>query len=116
MVTSRATSYTTVAPTTVVFTSPEIITEPPSTATPKVTSTTAKLLNEVIETIQNPDEKISENRILLMASLILADKNITNNIDKNETNFNLISSKEVLVWLERINLKINKVASLLDES
>ena len=51
-----------------------------------------------------------------MASLILADKNITNNIDKNETNFNLISSKEVLVWLERINLKINKVASLLDES
>ena len=76
----------------------------------------AKLLNEVIETIQNPDEKISENRILLMASLILADKNITNNIDKNETNFNLISSKEVLVWLERINLKINKVASLLDES
>ena len=38
------------------------------------------------------------------------------NIDKNETNFNLISSKEVLVWLERINLKINKVASLLDES
>ena len=76
----------------------------------------AKLLNEVIETIQNPDEKISENRILLMASLILADKNITNNIDKNETDFNSISSKEVLVWLERINLKINKVASLLDES
>lgn len=76
----------------------------------------AKLLNEVIETIPNPDKKISENRILLMASLILADKNIINNIAKNETNFNLISSKEVLVWLERINLKINKVASLLDES
>lgn len=77
----------------------------------------AKLLNEVIETIKNPDDKISENRILLMASLILADKNIReDNTDKNDTNLNLIDINEVLIWLEKINIKFNKVASLLDES
>ena len=68
--------------------------------------------NSVIETIKNPDDKISENRILLMASLILADKNIReDNTDKNDTNLNLIDINEVLIWLEKINIKFNKVAS-----
>ena len=77
----------------------------------------AILLNEVIDSIENQDGKISENRILLMASLILADKNIRDDT-LNDTNCKseLLELNEILIWLQKINLKFNRVATLLDES
>lgn len=80
-------------------------------------SKSAALLNEIINSIENEDNKISENRIMLMASLIIADKYIRNrDINKFENKADFIDTKEFLSWLEQINLKFNKVASLIDES
>ena len=37
-----------------------------------------KLLSEIISTLDDQDNKISESKILLMSALILADKNLRN--------------------------------------
>ena len=77
----------------------------------------AVLLNEIIDTIDNQDDKISENRILLMASLILADKNLRDiKLNQSYEKNNTVEIDEIINWLEQINLKFNKVASLLDDS
>ena len=44
-----------------------------------------KLLSEIISTLDDQDNKISESKVLLMAALILADKNIRNDSKNNET-------------------------------
>ena len=44
-----------------------------------------KLLSEIISTLDDKENKISESKILLMASLILADKNLRNTNENNET-------------------------------
>ena len=43
-----------------------------------------KLLSEIINTLDDQDNKISESKILLMASLILADKNLRNSNESVE--------------------------------
>ena len=44
-----------------------------------------KLLSEIISTLDDKENKISESKILLMAALILADKNIRNSSETSET-------------------------------
>ena len=76
-----------------------------------------KLLSEIISTLDDQDNKISESKILLMAALILADKNLRNTNENNET----ISKKnldlnEVILWLEKLNLKFKNIESLINNS
>ena len=76
-----------------------------------------KLLSEIISTLDNQDNKISESKILLMAALILADKNLRNtnenreNISKEDPNL-----YEVVLWLEKLNLKFKNIESLINNS
>ena len=76
-----------------------------------------KLLSEIISTLDDQENKISESKILLMASLILADKNLRNATDveesKSEMGYNL---NEVVSWLEKLNLKFKNIESLIDKS
>ena len=76
-----------------------------------------KLLSEIISTLDDQDNKISESKILLMAALILADKNLRNT---NETNENIskedLDLHEVVLWLEKLNLKFKNIESLIDNS
>jgi len=44
-----------------------------------------KLLSEIISTLDDKGNKISESKILLMAALILADKNLRNTNETSET-------------------------------
>ena len=65
-----------------------------------------KLLSEIISTLDDKENKISESKILLMAALILADKNLRNTPETSET----ISEQnpdlhEVILWLEKLNFK-----------
>ena len=76
-----------------------------------------KLLSEIISTLDDKENKISESKILLMAALILADKNLRNTNETNETiaeeDHNL---HEVVLWLEKLNLKFKNIESLINNS
>ena len=76
-----------------------------------------KLLSEIISTLDDKENKISESKILLMASLILADKNLRNTSETSET----LSKEdpdlhEVVLWLEKLNLKFKNIESLINNS
>ena len=76
-----------------------------------------KLLSEIINTLDNEENKISESKILLMAALILADKNLRNtnetseSISKEDPDFH-----EVFLWLEKLNLKFKNIETLINNS
>ena len=76
-----------------------------------------KLLSEIISTLDDKENKVSESKILLMAALILADKNLRNTNEISETiskdNLNL---NEVVLWLEKLNLKFKNIESLINNS
>ena len=76
-----------------------------------------KLLAEIISTLDDQDNKISESKILLMAALILADKNLRN---KTETYQNVLQEtsdlNEIVSWLEKLNLKFKNIERLMDNS
>ncbi len=76
-----------------------------------------KLLSEIISTLDDKENKVSESKILLMASLILADKNLRNTNETSES----ISKEEldlhkVVLWLEKLNLKFKNIERLIDNS
>ena len=65
-----------------------------------------KLLSEIISTLDNKENKISESKVLLMAALILADKNLRNTNENSETILKEGPDlHEVVLWLEKLNLK-----------
>ena len=73
-----------------------------------------KLLSEIISTLDDKENKISESKILLMAALILADKNLRNS---NETTSLEVSGlNEMISWLEKINLKFKNIERLINNS
>ena len=76
-----------------------------------------KLLSEIISTLDDRDNKISESKILLMAALILADKNLRNKIETDE---NLLDKRpdldQIVSWLEKLNLKFKNIERLIDKS
>ena len=76
-----------------------------------------KLLSEIISTLDDKENKISESKILLMAALILADKNLRNAIDNNESvSHDVFDLNDVVTWLEKLNLKFKNIESLIDNS
>ena len=73
-----------------------------------------KLLSEIISTLDDNENKISESKILLMAALILADKNLRNTnetISKEDPDL-----QEVVLWLEKLNLKFKNIERLINNS
>ena len=76
-----------------------------------------KLLSEIISTLDDKENIISESKILLMAALILADKNLRNTNGISET----ITKEdpdlhEVVLWLEKLNLKFKNIERLINNS
>ena len=76
-----------------------------------------KLLSEIVNTLDHQDSKISESKILLMAALILADKNLRNKTETNETVLQETSDlNEIVSWLEKLNLKFKNIERLINNS
>ena len=76
-----------------------------------------KLLSEIISTLDDKENKISESKILLMAALILADKNLRNNNETSETiSKESLDLNEVVLWLEKVNLKFKNIERLINNS
>ena len=76
-----------------------------------------KLLSEIISTLDDHDNKISESKILLMAALILADKNLRNKNETNEIALQETSDlNEIISWLEKLNLKFKNIERLINNS
>ena len=76
-----------------------------------------KLLSEIISTLDDKENKISESKILLMAALILADKNLRNINENSETiSKENLDLNELVLWLEKLNLKFKNIESLFDNS
>ena len=73
-----------------------------------------KLLSEIISTLDDQDNKISESKILLMAALILADKNLRNSDET--TSLEVSGLNEMISWLEKINLKFKNIERLINSS
>ena len=77
----------------------------------------AKLLSEIISTLNDQDNKITENKILLMAALILADKNLRHTKSNEETvSQDTPDLNEILSWLEKLNLKFKNIERLINNS
>ena len=70
----------------------------------------AKEVNKVIASLSNVSETIGETRLLAMTSLILADKLIEKE-NKTIVNNNM---NELVNWLEKNTVRMNKVAKLLE--
>ena len=76
-----------------------------------------KLLSEIISTLDDKENKISESKILLMAALILADKNLRNVNSNVETiSQDAADLNEVVLWLEKLNLKFKNIERLINNS
>ena len=76
-----------------------------------------KLLSEIINTLDDQDSKISESKILLMAALILADKNLRNKSEIDDTVPQETSNlNEMVSWLEKLNLKFKNIERLINNS
>ena len=76
-----------------------------------------KLLSEIISTLDDKENKISESKILLMAALILADKNLRNTIETSENGVQHAPDLDGLVlWLEKLNLKFKNIETLINNS
>ena len=76
----------------------------------------AKLVSETIKELAQSNSSASENRLLVMSSLILADK-ITANFNINDdVSLDKKNIVELLDWLDNATLRLNKVATLFDES
>ena len=76
-----------------------------------------KLLSEIISTLDNQDNKISESKILLMAALILADKNLRSKAETNETvSQETLDLNDIVSWLEKLNLKFKNIERLINNS
>ena len=74
-----------------------------------------KLLSEVISTLDDKENKISEGKILLMAALILADKNLRNtNENSDDISKEGPDLHEIVLWLEKLNLKFKNIESLIN--
>ena len=76
-----------------------------------------KLLSEITSTLDNQDNKISESKILLMSALILADKNLRNTNENNEViSTENLDLNEMVLWLEKLNLKFKNIERLINNS
>ena len=76
-----------------------------------------KLLSEIISKLDNQDNKVSESKILLMAALILADKNLQNSNEITETESqDMPDLNEMISWLEKIDLKFKNIERLINNS
>ena len=76
-----------------------------------------ELLSEIISSLDNQDNKVSESKILLMAALILADKNLRNTNETSDTvSKETLDSIEIISWLEQINLKFKNIERLINNS
>ena len=76
-----------------------------------------KLLSEIISTLDDKENKVSESKILLMAALILADKNLRNKAETNETvSQETFDLNDIVSWLEKLNLKFKNIERLINNS
>ena len=76
----------------------------------------AKLVSETIKELTQSNSSASENRLLVMSSLILADKITANSNINNDVSLDKKNIVELLDWLDDATLRLNKVATLFDES
>ena len=76
-----------------------------------------KLLSDIIGTLDDNENKISESKVLLMAALILADKNIRNSSETSETvSHNVTDLNDMVSWLEKLNLNFKNIERLINNS
>ena len=76
-----------------------------------------KLLSEIISTLDDKDNKISDSKILLMAALILADKNLRNETEiKEPVSLETSDLNELVTWLEKLNIKFKNIERLINNS
>ena len=79
-------------------------------------------VNKVIQELSSLSGSVGETRLLAMASLLMADKFIEKkdvlekNISREAVNNNSEKLIELIDWIEKATLRMNKVANLLEKN
>ena len=77
-------------------------------------------VNKAIKELSGLAESVGETRLLAMASLLIADKLIekTNVLEKEISSDNNSSDNpsEIINWIEKATVRMNKVANLLEKN
>ena len=79
-------------------------------------------VNKAIQELSSFSDSIGETRLLAMASLLIADKLIEKteflekNISVNSTGPNSDKLIELIDWIEKATVRMNKVANLLEKN
>jgi len=77
-------------------------------------------VNKAIKELSDLAESVGETRLLAMASLLIADKLIekTNVLEKEISidNNSSDNSSEIIDWIEKATVRMNKVANLLEKN
>ena len=76
----------------------------------------AKLVSETIKGLAQPNNSASENRLLVMSSLILADKVTASSKKINGDVLDQKHIEDLLDWLDDATSRLNKVATFFEES
>ena len=76
----------------------------------------AKLVSETIKSLAQSNNSASENRLLVMSSLILADKVTASRKTINGDVLDQKHIEDLLDWLDDATTRLNKVATLFEES
>ncbi len=76
----------------------------------------AKLVSETIKSLAESNNSASENRLLVMSSLILADKVTASSKKINGDVLDQKHIEDLLDWLDDATTRLNKVATLFEES
>ena len=76
----------------------------------------AKLVSETIKSLAQSNNSASENRLLVMSSLILADKVTASSKKINGDVLDQKHIEDLLDWLDDATTRLNKVATLFEES
>ena len=79
----------------------------------------AKLISDTIDSLNQQNNSASDNRLLVMASLILADKLENNSKDitnKNDFEQSNVDNIKIIDWIENSTSRLNRLARLIDES
>ena len=70
-------------------------------------------VNKVVDDLAKVSGGIGETRLLVMTSLILADK-LSDKKPTNETDLNLNQIEDLIDWLQKATKRMNKVAMLFE--
>ena len=75
----------------------------------------AAIVNDTLKNLKEVNDTFSDNKLLVMTSLILADKTFSDNVNP-QSEKEILDQKEMIKWIEKMSARLNNVATLINDS